>query len=61
LERRVSRMMTRNLKTISKDKLAVETLQILQDMKIGELSVVDSKGKLIGLLDIQDLLKAGLV
>jgi arabinose-5-phosphate isomerase len=54
-------MMTRNLKTISKDKLAVETLQILQDMKIGELSVVDSKGKLIGLLDIQDLLKAGLV
>ena len=53
--------MTKNPTTISKDKLAVEALQILQDKKIDELPVVDKKGKLMGLLDVQDLLRAGLV
>lgn len=61
LERKVADVMTRNPATISKDKLAVEALQILQDKKIDELPVVDSKGQLTGLLDVQDLLKAGLV
>jgi len=61
LSRKVSEVMTKNPKTISKDKLAVEALEILQEKKIDELPVVDVKGKLTGLLDIQDLLKAGLV
>jgi len=61
LERKVADVMTKNPATISKDKLAVEALQILQDKKIDELPVVDNKGKLMGLLDVQDLLKAGLV
>jgi len=61
LSRRVSEVMTKNPTTISKDKLAVEALEILQEKKIDELPVVDGKGKLKGLLDIQDLLKAGLV
>ena len=61
LSRKVSEVMTSNPKTISKDKLAVEALDILQKKKIDELPVVDNKGKLMGLLDIQDLLKAGLV
>ncbi|HQP09930.1 MAG TPA: KpsF/GutQ family sugar-phosphate isomerase [Candidatus Omnitrophota bacterium] len=61
LGRQVSMVMTKHPTTISKDKLAVEALQILQDKKIDELPVVDQKGKLMGLLDVQDLLKAGLV
>jgi len=61
LSRKVSEVMTKNPTTISKDKLAVEALEILQEKKIDELPVVDGKGKLKGLLDIQDLLKAGLV
>jgi len=61
LTRKVSEVMTMNPTTISKDKLAVEALAILQEKKIDELPVVDGKGKLKGLLDIQDLLKAGLV
>ncbi len=60
LERRVSDVMTRNPSTILKDKLAVEALRILQDRKIDELPVIDRKNKLVGLLDVQDLLKAGL-
>ncbi len=60
LERRVSDVMTRNPTTILKDKLAVEALRILQDRKIDELPVIDRKNKLVGLLDVQDLLKAGL-
>lgn len=61
LTRKVSEVMTKNPTTISKDRLAVEALEILQEKKIDELPVVDSKGKLKGLLDIQDLLKSGLV
>jgi arabinose-5-phosphate isomerase len=61
LERKVAMVMTQHPTTISKDKLAVEALQILQDKKIDELPVVDKKGKLMGLLDVQDLLNAGLV
>lgn len=61
LERKVKDVMTKNPTTISKDKLAQEALRILQDKKIDELPVVDSKDKLVGLLDVQDLLKAGLV
>ncbi|MBN1869441.1 MAG: KpsF/GutQ family sugar-phosphate isomerase [Candidatus Omnitrophica bacterium] len=61
LKRKVAEVMTKGPITISKDKLAVEALQILQDRKIDELPVVDKRGGLVGLLDVQDLLKAGLV
>jgi len=61
LDRNVGDVMTKDPATISKDKLAVEALQILQEKKVDELPVVDIKGKLVGLLDVQDLLKAGLV
>jgi len=41
--------------------LAAEAMRILQDKKIDEVPVVDKKGKPLGLLDVQDLLRAGLV
>ncbi|MBF0532322.1 MAG: KpsF/GutQ family sugar-phosphate isomerase [Candidatus Omnitrophica bacterium] len=57
----VKDVMTVNPITVQKDKLAAEALKILQDRKIDELPVLDGKGNLAGLLDIQDLLKAGLL
>ena len=46
---------------IQKDRLAAEALQILRSRKLDELPVVDGRNRPIGLLDVQDLLKAGLV
>lgn len=61
LERKVQEVMTKNPTTIHKDKLAVEALHLLKDKKIDEIPVIDSRQKLVGLLDIQDLLKVGLL
>ena len=47
--------------TIKKEKLAAEAFDILRSRKIDEIPVVDDKKRPVGLLDVQDLLKAGLV
>jgi arabinose-5-phosphate isomerase len=59
--RKVKEVMTKNPTTITKEKLAVEAMRILKEKKIDEIPVVDEKQRPIGLLDVQDLLKAGLV
>lgn len=59
--RKVKEVMTRNPVTITKGKMAVEALRILQDKKIDEIPVVDAGRRPIGLVDVQDLLRAGLV
>lgn len=46
---------------IEQDRLAAEALHLLRNKKIDELPVVDSRGRAVGLLDVQDLLKAGFV
>jgi arabinose-5-phosphate isomerase len=61
LQRDVSEVMTRSPRTLKKGCLAVEALRILQEYKIDEIPIVDEKGRAIGLVDVQDLLKAGLV
>lgn len=61
LQRRVSEVMTRKPITILKDKLAAEAFNILKERKIDELPVLDGRRRLVGLLDVQDLLKAGLL
>jgi len=60
LQCKVAEVMTRNPLTISKDRLAAEAFALLMSKKVDELPVVDEKGILVGLLDVQDLLKAGL-
>ncbi|MFH1777858.1 MAG: KpsF/GutQ family sugar-phosphate isomerase [Candidatus Omnitrophota bacterium] len=57
----VFKVMTKNPITIKKDKLAAEALKILKSKKIDELAVVDQRNCPVGLLDVQDLLKAGIV
>jgi len=61
LDRAVGKVMTRNPVTITENKLAAEALEILRSKKIDEVPVVDSKRRPVGLLDVQDLLKAGIV
>jgi arabinose-5-phosphate isomerase len=57
----VGEHMTRNPSSIGPEKLATEALALMRARKIDELPVVDAAGKLVGMLDVQDLLGAGLV
>lgn len=61
VEQRVREVMTRHPKTIGADRLAAEALRLLREHKIDELVVVDGKRRPVGLLDVQDLLKGGIV
>ncbi len=61
LNRPLDAVMTKRPATIKKGRLAVEALRILKERKIDEIPVVDDKNRPIGLVDVQDLLKAGLV
>ncbi|HIL93393.1 MAG TPA: KpsF/GutQ family sugar-phosphate isomerase [Cycloclasticus sp.] len=55
----IQRVMTRGGATIGPEKLAVEALKIMQDKKINALLVTDNN-KLVGALNMHDMLKAGL-
>lgn len=59
--KKIKDVMTKSPTTIKRNKLAAEAFQILRLKKIDEIPVVDEKGKPVGLLDVQDILKAGLV
>ncbi len=59
--RLVKNVMTKNPVTVSPQMLAAEAMRILKEKKIDEVPVIDKKGRPVGLLDVQDLLKAGLV
>ncbi len=61
IECEVKYAMTKNPICITKERLAAEAFDILRSKKIDELPVVDNKKRPIGLLDVQDILKAGLV
>lgn len=61
LRRKVSQVMTRRPKSLPVGHLAVGALKLMRAYRIDEIPIVDSKGRPAGLLDIQDLLKAGLV
>ncbi len=61
LRRKVAHVMTKNPKALPMGHLAVEALRLLKAYRIDEIPIVDSRSKPVGLLDIQDLLKAGLV
>lgn len=61
IHRKVRDVMTKNPTVIKKERLAAEAFDILRSKKIDEIPVVDDKKRPIGLVDVQDLLKAGLV
>ena len=61
LSKKVSYVMTKDPTSIEQEKLAAVAFDMLKTKKIDELPVVDKAGRVVGLLDVQDLLKAGLV
>ena len=61
INKKVKDVMTKNPVSIKKERLAAEAFDILRSKKIDEIPVVDNKKRPIGLVDVQDLLKAGLV
>ena len=58
---RVAEVMPRHCKTIAPGTLAAEALQRMQQYKINALPVVNSAGKLAGVLNMHDLLRAGVL
>ncbi len=58
---RVQDVMTVNCKTVHPGMLAAEALQIMDATKINALPVVNADNKLIGALNMHDLLRAGVV
>ena len=58
---KVAEVMTRNPRTIGPDKLAAEAVQMMDQHQINGLLVVDADGRLVGALNMHDLLRAGVV
>lgn len=58
---RIVEVMTRSPKTIGSDAMAVEAAQLMEAHKISGLLVVDGEGRVVGALNIHDLLRARVV
>ncbi|WP_298219992.1 KpsF/GutQ family sugar-phosphate isomerase [Halothiobacillus sp.] len=59
LNQPIERVMIRNPRTCTADKLAAEALAIMERDKINGLIVVDDQSRVIGALNMHDLLRAG--
>ncbi len=57
----VSKVMTRGGVTITADRLAAEALKLMDEKRINALLVVDQEQRLVGALNMHDLLRAGVV
>jgi arabinose-5-phosphate isomerase len=58
---RIDAVMTRTPKSIGSDALAVEAARMMEAHKINALLVVDADGRVVGALNIHDLLRARVV
>ena len=61
LKKKVKAVMTCNPVTVCEDELASSALKTLEKKKIDEVPVVNKKGHPVGMLDIQDLMAAGVI
>ena len=57
----VSSVMSRNPRSIGPDALAVEAVQLMEQYNINQLLVVDAANKVVGALNMHDLLKAKVI
>jgi len=53
--------MTRQPRTISPNKLAVEAVKLMQEAKVYALLVLDDQQRLVGAVSMHDLMRAGIV
>lgn len=58
---RISEVMTRGCTTVTAELLAVEALNIMQQQAINALLVLDEDERLVGALNMHDLLRAGVL
>jgi arabinose-5-phosphate isomerase len=61
LNRSVAQLATLKPRYILKEKLAEEAFHVMESLRIDELPVVDKARRVVGLLDVQDLMRAGRV
>ncbi|MCE5217185.1 KpsF/GutQ family sugar-phosphate isomerase [bacterium] len=59
--RAITEAMTAQPTTTTPETLAARAAKLMQDREFDNLPVVDAEGVAVGMLDIQDLLKAGIV
>jgi arabinose-5-phosphate isomerase len=57
----VTEVMTKTPKVIHPDALATEALRLMQTHQIDDLPVVDEGRRPVGMVDVQDLLRVGIV
>lgn len=57
----INQVMSRSCSVISADILAAEAMQIMETKKINALLVIDEQQKILGALNMHDLLRAGIV
>ena len=58
---RIEQVMTRNCKTVDAHDLAAEVLKLMEDHKINGALLTDADNRLIGALNMHDLLRAGVM
>ena len=57
----IDQVMTRDCKTVDAHDLAAEVLKLMEDHKINGALVTDTDNRLIGALNMHDLLRAGVM
>lgn len=60
-EKTACEIMTTHPKTIASSSLAVEALRLMEKHSISDLLILDDKQHPVGLIDLKDLLKAGVI
>jgi len=61
LKKKVKNVMTKNPIVVKDTDLASYALKVLEKKKIDEVPVIDKRGQPVGMLDVQDLISAGIV
>ncbi|OCL25386.1 hypothetical protein U472_13625 [Orenia metallireducens] len=61
LTMKAKEVMTKDPVVITAERLAVEALKLMEDKEINDLPIIDDKGNPIGIVNFQDLLKAGVL
>jgi arabinose-5-phosphate isomerase len=60
LSRRADDVMTRDPKLAGPDEPAIEALRLMKEYKIGDMPVVDADRRLLGMLNLKDMLDLGM-
>jgi arabinose-5-phosphate isomerase len=61
MQRPITQVMTLRPTTVAPDCAAAEAVRIMQEREFDNLAVIDESGTAIGVVDIQDIIRAGVV